>query len=268
MSIEFLGIDTETTGLVAGKNQIVDICLLLIDGNFEVQKELQIYALHDADAVLDPGALKVNGYDPDEWRNKGAMSQVAMATAVYEFLKPHSRLKLIAHNVSFDKGFLEALLLKHADPSQVPFGKMVDYHSLDSMCIAMFLDYVNSGKARKSYRLGALTADYSIEHTAAHEARGDIYACLNLLKAMRDAVKGTLAVAPGAMKEGSSFSKIIIQTNSESNIWEFHHGAHKGRTVQDVACTDVSYIRHVLSFNDLSPAQRAHLEHVYREKTL
>jgi len=266
--IEFLGIDTETTGLVAGKNQIVDLCLLKIDGNFEVKEELQIYAFPDADAVVDPGAIKVNGYDPEEWRNKGAVSQTTMAAAVYNFLKPHSRLKLIAHNVSFDKGFLEALLLKHSDPSQVPFGKMVDYHSLDSMCIAMFLDYVNTGKSRKSYRLGALTADYNIEHTGAHEARGDIYACLNLLKAMRDAVKGTLAVAPGAMKEGSSFSKIIIQTNSESNIWEFHHGAHKGRTVQDVACTDVSYIRHVLSFNDLSPAQRAHLEHVYREKTL
>ena len=201
MSIEFLGIDTETTGLTAGKNQIIDISLLLIDGNFEVQSELGVFAFPDSDAIVEEVATKINGYDPETWAAKGAVTQAAMAAAVYTFIKPHKRLKLIAHNVSFDKGFLEALLKKHEAPGQIAFGQMIDYHSLDTMGIAMFLDYVKSGKARKSYRLGALTSDYSIEHANAHAAREDIFACLNLLKAMRDAVKGTLVIAPGVMKE-------------------------------------------------------------------
>lgn len=266
MSIEFLGIDTETTGLIAGTNQIVDICLLLIDGNFEVQHELRVFALPDEDAVIEEIATKINGYNLAEWTAKGALTQAAMAAAVYEFIKPHKRLKPIAHNVSFDQGFLEALLKKHAVSGQVPFNKMIDYHSLDTMGIAMFLDYVKTGQARKSYSLGALTSDYAIEHTNAHAAREDIYACLNLLKAMRDAVKGTLVIAPGAFKESSAYSKIIAQVG-EPVTWVFHHGQHKGRTVQDVATTDMSYITYVLSFNDLSPTQRTYLEAVYNEKS-
>lgn len=263
MPIEFLGIDTETTGLKPGENQIVDICLLLIDGNFEVQKELNVFAFPDETAVIAPEATKVNGYDRDKWAAQGAVTQAAMAESVAAFLKPYSRLKLIAHNVPFDRGFLEALLTKH---TQLPVGKVLDYHALDTIPIAIFLDYVQSGTARKSYRLASLTEDYNVEHGSVHAARGDIYGCLALLKAMRDAVKGTLTVAPGAMKNGSSFSKIIALTDSASDTWEFHHGAHKGRTSLDVANTDITYIRHVMTFDDLSQAQRTHLEKLYKEK--
>lgn len=263
MSIEFLAIDTETTGLDATKNQIIDICLLLIDGEFEIKDELHVFAFPDADAIIEPGAVKVNGYAPELWREKGALTQAAMFEEVYKFVKNYKKLKLIAHNVVFDGAFLKQLFEKHCGPDKIPYNKIMDYHSLDTMGISMFLDYVQTGKARKSYRLASLTSDYGIEHSEAHTARSDIHSTIALLRAMKNAVIGTLAVAPGITKESANVSKIIVNVDTVNNVWEFHHGMHKGRIVSDIAKEDPTYIRNVLTFPDLSPAQRAYLESVY-----
>jgi DNA polymerase III epsilon subunit-like protein len=264
MPITFLGIDTETTGLKATENQIIDICLILINEKFEVVDELSAFAHPDENAIVDPIAVRVNGYSREVWEAKGATTQHHMARKVYDFIAPHSRLKLIAHNVNFDEGFLKALLAKHALPTWTPYGKMVDYHNLDTMGIAMFLDFVGTGTARKSYRLASLTEDYGIEHEGAHTARSDIHACLNLLKAMRDVVAGKISFTAGAPRLGA-YSKIIACMDSVAGLWEFNAGTHKGHSVVEIAKEDPGYIRYVLTFNDLSPEQRAHLEQVHKE---
>ncbi len=266
MSIEFLGIDTETTGLDADKNQIIDICLLLIDDKFEVKDELHLFAFPSADAVIEPKAIEVNGYTQEKWVEKNAVTQEEMFNRIYEFIKGYKRLKLIAHNVGFDQGFLKKLFEKHYKPGdgRIPFGNLVDYHNLDTMCIAMFIDFAKVGQSRRSYRLATLTEAYGVEHDAAHTARSDIYGCVKLLHKMKEAMLGLSDAMPFEMKTASNtYSRIIVKTDSINNVWEFQYGKHKGSRVMDVAIKDHTYIRAVLGFTDLAPEQRTYLEEVY-----
>lgn len=260
MQAEFLAIDTETTGLDPSKNQVVDIALVLLDNEFNVLSELQVFAHPDATAVIEAKAVEINGYTAQAWTAKNAVTQAEMFDAVYDYVSEHTKLKLIAHNVSFDKSFLKALFTTHSVSTHKDFNSIFDYHALDTISLALFLDYVQTGQARKRYSLSSLTADYQIKHAEAHTAKSDIHACIDLLRVLKDAVKGTLSIAPplnGYKTTASRYSRII---KKEEDGWRYTYGKYEGRLVLDVHNERTTYVKFVLGFSDLSPEQRTYLE--------
>jgi DNA polymerase III alpha subunit (gram-positive type) len=263
MPIEFLAIDTETTGLDSNTDQVIDICLILLDNNLKQVDELNLFALPDSHIVVSPGAAKANGYTPEKWAGLEAITQDELAKQVYEFVYRYNSLKLIAHNVPFDQGFLKQLLDRHVarTPEARTYSKIFGYHHIDTIPISLFMDHAVQGSFRRSYSLVNLTKDFGIVHESAHTAKSDIRACLDLLQHHKQIVQGLVPMTKSAT---TYYSKIIAKIDSETNTWVFAQGKYEGRPVTSVLADDHTYIRHVLGFGDLSPEQRTYLEHAYQ----
>lgn len=264
MQVEFLAIDTETTGLDSGTDQVIDICLILLDRDLNQLDELNLFALPDPHIVVSPGAAKANGYTPEKWAGLEAITQDELAKQVYEYVYKYSSLKLIAHNVPFDQGFLKQLFERHAATRGTEaraFSRVFGYHHIDTIPISLFMDHAVQGSFRRSYSLANLTKDFNIAHDSAHTAKSDIKACLDLLRHHKQVVQG---LVPAVKATTMYYSKIISKIDSETNTWVFSQGKYEGRHVTSVLVDDHTYIRHVLSFQDLSPEQRTYLEHTYQ----
>jgi DNA polymerase III alpha subunit (gram-positive type) len=264
MPVEFLAIDTETTGLDSSTDQVIDICLILLDRELNKLDELSLFALPDPHIVVSPVAAQVNGYTPEKWAALEAITQDELAKQVYEFVYKYSNLKLIAHNVPFDQGFLKQLFTRHVVTRGVAareYSKVFGYHHIDTIPISLFMDHAVQGSFRRSYSLANLTKDFEIAHEDAHTAKSDINACLNLLRYHKQVVQGFVPMVKAATVY---YSKIISKIDSETNTWVFSQGKYEGRPVTSVLADDHTYIRHVLGFADLSPEQRTYLEHTYQ----
>jgi len=97
-------IDTETTGLVAGRHEVIEVAIITEheDGTIE-RWESKVAPQRIEDA--HPRALEINGYTPAAWKGAPDASEVASAVA--------KRLKgavVCGHNVNFDIGFLTTML--------------------------------------------------------------------------------------------------------------------------------------------------------------
>ena len=88
-------LDLETGGLSARMNQIFTIGIV-----FETGEEHLIPVAYDRRKPVNPGALRVNGIDLSTW--EGYPLDKAMRIAA-DILGEH---RLVAHNASFDRGFL------------------------------------------------------------------------------------------------------------------------------------------------------------------
>lgn len=105
-------IDIETTGLVPGYHEPVDIGVVLtdLDGVVIDSLFLRIHPVHPE--RLSPGAARVNAFDPERWRELGG---VTPAVAVDSLTSFHDRVAagrsvlLVAFNSPFDAGFLDHL---------------------------------------------------------------------------------------------------------------------------------------------------------------
>jgi len=105
-------IDVETTGLIPGYHEMIDIGLVItdLDGNEVARKFIRL--MPDHPDRLSPGAEKVNGFSVDRWKKLGAISS---STAVDSIIAFHRRIAgkkhvlMVAYNCSFDAAFLDHL---------------------------------------------------------------------------------------------------------------------------------------------------------------
>ena len=109
MRIAYL--DTETSHLSPDKAELLEICIIL-----EVDKQVidifhtRIKPDPERMQMASPYALRVNGYDPEQWASAPTWSQVATSVA--------ARLQnciIIGHNVSFDIRHIEAAMKRQGD---------------------------------------------------------------------------------------------------------------------------------------------------------
>lgn len=102
-------LDTETTGLdLSPTNQeVIEYSIILErDGKVidNINRKITPSRLHLASTV----ALDINGYSESTW--KYAISKEEAATEIGKILCGNKNLVLVGHNVSFDRGGLNALL--------------------------------------------------------------------------------------------------------------------------------------------------------------
>lgn len=170
-------LDTETTGLVPGTHQVIEIAAVLADP--ETLEELDVL---EVGVLLRPGsqisaqAMAVNGIDLQghEWRSKAVGASEAMER-LNTLLRRASMV--VGHNVAFDLKFLAAEAIAGRVPWMHP--KSVCTKELASKHLA------KAGKI-PSARLVDVCSYYGISSDGAHRALVDVRRTLAVFGRLRE----------------------------------------------------------------------------------
>ena len=158
--MEFIAFDLETTGTVAGVDQIVEIGAVKYENFIPVAT---YSTLINPRRSMPAGATAVNGITDDMLVGKPFIEDL-----LESFTDFCADLPLVAHNAPFDSQFLKSDILKHEIPG--PRGVI-----LDTLPIAR---KVFPGLA--NYKLGTLVQHLSIPAGQFHRAEEDASYCGNL----------------------------------------------------------------------------------------
>jgi DNA polymerase-3 subunit epsilon len=156
--MRFIAFDLETTGTLAGMDQIVEIGAVRFDENGA--PETIFATLINPGVPMPEGATKVNGITDEMLIGKPKITDVLDAFA--EFCADDV---LVAHNAAFDAQFLTADIKKHE--TSAPRGVI-----LDTLPLAR---KVYPGLA--NYKLGTLVQHLNIVSTGFHRAEEDASYC-------------------------------------------------------------------------------------------
>jgi len=246
--------DTETTGLVAGFNEIISLAGILYDNQFQEIDRVLLHAYPDKPENFHAKAKEINGYTTEEWEARGATTQQQMAEELNEWLIRRYCYRVIplGHNVKFDLAHLQALYETH-DMFDA-WDKLFSYHCIDTVGISMFFDMSKHGEVARKYNLVSLCERFDIDLTNAHDALADISATVELFKKLAELVSGDkLAIgktAPSARRR----SNLIVQQGDE---WVFARGKHKDQTLDKVASGAPDYLAWMLDkVTELSDEQK------------
>jgi len=159
----FVAFDLETTGLSPQFDRIVEIgAVKYIDG-----KEVAKYGvLVNPEMAMPPGAAAVNGITDEMLAGKGVIKDI-----LPEFLKFIEGAVLVAHNASFDLGFVRSSMAR-LGLGQLPN----DYVDTRVMAQKAF-------PGRPNYKLQSLALDLGVKALEAHRAEDDARVCLELFQA-------------------------------------------------------------------------------------
>jgi len=147
-------VDVETTGLVPGYHEMIDIGLVVtdLDGNERDRLFLRIQPAHPE--RLAEGARRVNAFDAVRWRELGALGS---SQAVEEISSFHARaaagkrVLLVAYNSQFDTAFLDHLMRSEGRS----WRELYHYFVLDlpSMAWSLGLRQLDGGKLAEELQL-------------------------------------------------------------------------------------------------------------------
>jgi DNA polymerase-3 subunit epsilon len=166
--------DTETTGLESRVDRIIEIGGVELINNFPTGKTLHLY-INPGDRKVHPDALAVHGITDDFLKDKPRFGDVAQ-----QILEFFDGAKWIAHNATFDMGFINAELERIGFPPVQP-DRVVDTlsmarrkhpmgpNSLDALCRRYGVD--NGHRTKHGALLDSeLLAEVYIEMTGGRQA--------------------------------------------------------------------------------------------------
>ena len=166
--------DTETTGLETKADRIIEIGGIELINNFPTGRTLHLY-MNPGDRRVHPDALAVHGITDDFLRDKPAFGDVAQQ--IVDFF---DGAKWIAHNATFDIGFINAEFERIGLPPVQP-DRVVDTlsmarrkhpmgpNSLDALCRRYGVD--NGHRTKHGALLDSeLLAEVYIEMTGGRQA--------------------------------------------------------------------------------------------------
>jgi DNA polymerase III epsilon subunit-like protein len=189
-------IDVETTGLVPGYHEMIDLGLVMtdLDGVPIDSLFMRIQPRHPE--RLSPGAARVNDFDAARWKREGALTPAAAAESLFRF---HRRVAaghhvlMVAWNCQFDAAFLDHLLRE----SGHSWRELYHYFVLDLPSMAWSI-------GERQLTNGALAERFGVpdEPRVAREHTGLTGAQLNarIYRAMR--LHGAAAPAQGDVGDG------------------------------------------------------------------
>ena len=159
----FVAFDLETTGLSPQLDKVVEIgAVKFVDG-----KETARYGvLVNPEMAMPPGAMAVNGITDAMLAGKPTIREV-----LPEFLAFIRGAVLIAHNATFDLGFVRSAM------GRLGLGELPN-DFVDTRVMAQ-----RAFPGRSNYKLQNLAVDLDVKALAAHRAEDDARVCLEVFLA-------------------------------------------------------------------------------------
>ncbi len=105
-------VDVETTGLIPGYHEMIDIGVVLstLDGNEIDRLFLRIRPQHAERASAE--AIAINAFDPERWQRLGALPPRTAVDSLVTFHQQHAsgrKILMVAFNSQFDAAFVDHL---------------------------------------------------------------------------------------------------------------------------------------------------------------
>jgi len=159
----FVAFDLETTGLSPQIDRVVEIgAVKFVDG----QETDRFGALVNPDMLMPPGAAAVNGITDDMLVGKPFIRDV-----LPEFLRFSEGAVLVAHNASFDLGFINSAM------GRLGKGRLSN-DFVDTRVMAQ-----KAFPGRANYKLQSLALDLGVKSLDAHRAVDDARVCQEVFQA-------------------------------------------------------------------------------------
>lgn len=155
--------DTETTGLDAACNYIIEIAAVRFDKNGTAEKPFS--ALIKPPVHIPDAITQINGITDDDVRDALSSSEV-----LPQFLQYIKDAVLVAHNAGFDLGFLGQELQRAGLPPMAG-------RACDTLTMARRLW---KGLPKGGYRLDSLADKCGIDKGKSHRAADDALTCAML----------------------------------------------------------------------------------------
>ena len=164
-------LDVETTGLIPGFHEMIDLGLVLTDLEGHPVDSFFVRIQPEHPERLSPEARDVNAFDPDQWDRLGALSPAAAVDSLARF---HRRaagertVMLVAFNSWFDSAFLDHLF-RSRDSS---WRTLYHYFVMDLPSMAWGMGYRDLTGSELARRLGVQDEPHvAEEHTGITGAR-------------------------------------------------------------------------------------------------
>lgn len=146
-------LDVETTGLVAGFHEMIDLGIAYTDLDGRVRDSLFLRIMPDHPERISEGARRVNGFDAGVWRARGAIPARAAVDSLRAFHRHAAAgrsVMLVAFNSQFDTAFLDHLFRA----SGATWRELYHYFVLDIPSMAWALGYRDLTGGELARRLG------------------------------------------------------------------------------------------------------------------
>lgn len=176
-------VDTETTGLKPGFNEVIELGVVFFDDNFTpngLKFVTQIKPVWPCN--FHPKAREANGIDLDKI-NDNLTPNIVRANFLEwkNNLFGDAKIISLGHNYTFDKGFLEAFFTKDL------YDEIFHYNFEDSMILARALK--QKGKLKtENCKLETLAKYFGIPNERAHSAYNDAIVTLQVYKNLIDLI--------------------------------------------------------------------------------
>lgn len=158
-------LDVETTGLIPGYHEMIDLGLVMTDLEGAVMDSLFLRIQPEHPERLSEGAREVNAFDAEKWKALGALTPAAAVDSLSRF---HRRVAgdrtvmLVAFNSWFDAAFLDHLFRSQ----ESSWRSLYHYFVMDVPSMAWSMGYRDLTGAELARRLGVTDEPHvAEEHT-------------------------------------------------------------------------------------------------------
>jgi DNA polymerase-3 subunit epsilon len=171
--MKLIYIDTETTGLTPGRNDIIELAgIIEIDG--VVKEEFDLYMQPFDYNTVEAKALEINQFTLDQLKTfpTGQQAYADFISILKKYVNPYDKTDkfvVVGQNVKFDLDHMRAWFTKCGDKF---FGSFFDYHAYDLVSISMFLKLSGMINPEKM-KLEHIAAYFGIRY-GSHRAIEDI----------------------------------------------------------------------------------------------
>ena len=191
-------IDTETTGLITGKHDIIQICVLPLDSNLQILRREGLFPFYTylqpkRPENADPKAMQVNGLKLADLMVNG-IDPYKAADLFDEWMKKlglayNKKIAPLGCNYHFDQEFMRDWL------GDVAYEQYFDYHVRDVQSAALYLndkaDFSAETVPFPKTNLRYLCSQLGVNQEGAHDALQD---CIATAEVWRRMVMGQLGL--------------------------------------------------------------------------
>ncbi|MFA5841665.1 MAG: 3'-5' exonuclease [Candidatus Paceibacterota bacterium] len=174
-------IDTETTGLMPDKHELIEIGLVLAEQSLTPENKIALRVIDEFDVKIKPvhietadmESLSVNHYKEEDW-----ISAVSLEEALSVFSDKTADAIMVGHNVAHDFAFLQRAF------TETGVQNKMHYHKLDTISVAFAKLYSHMEIEKLSLR--ALCEYLGVENKNSHTALSDARATFQVFKKMME----------------------------------------------------------------------------------